>query len=76
MEHTNWIFTGSRIIDNRIFAAQATQSIIAIYRDADAIFNNPLPGGTDDNTYRVNSEIVPPENTKIKLIIKMVKKVR
>ncbi|MBC8229696.1 hypothetical protein H8E77_09140 [bacterium] len=75
MEHTNWIFTGSRIIDNRIFAAQATQSIIAIYRDADAIFNNPLPGGADDNTYRVNSEVVPSENTKIKLIIKMVKKV-
>jgi hypothetical protein len=74
MEHTNWIFTGGRIINNRIFTPQATKSIIATYRDADAIFNNPLPGGTDDNTYRVNSELVPPEGTKVKLIIKPVKK--
>ncbi|MFQ6040246.1 MAG: YdjY domain-containing protein, partial [Candidatus Poribacteria bacterium] len=75
MQHTNWVFTGARIIDNRIFTAQNTQSIIAIYRDADAIFNNPLPGGTDDTTYRVNSEVVPPEGTEVKLIIKPVKKV-
>jgi hypothetical protein len=74
MEHTNWIFTGGRIIDNRIFTPQATKSIIATYRDADAIFNNPLPGGTDDTVYRVNSELIPPEGTKINLIIKPVKK--
>ena len=74
MEHTNWIFTGGRIINNRIFTPQATKSIIATYRDADAIFNNPLPGGIDDTVYRVNSELVPPEGTKINLIIKPVKK--
>jgi len=74
MQHTHWIFTGARIIDDRIFTAQTTKSLIAIYRDADAIFNNPLPGAADDNTYRVNSELVPAEETKIKLIIKPVNK--
>ncbi len=74
MPHTNWIFTGARILDNRIFTAQSTKSMIALYRDADAIFNNPLPGATDDRTYRANAEAMPPKGTKVKVIIKPVKK--
>lgn len=69
MEHTSWVFTGSRVLYGT-FPAQRTKSMIATYRDADAIFNNPLPGGLDDNTYRVNSEVVPPEGTEVKLVIK------
>lgn len=64
MQHTNWVFTGAREIGN-VFTAQAYKNIIATYRDPDAIFNNPLPGGIDDTTYRVNSEVVPPEGTAV-----------
>jgi len=72
MQHTNWVFTGARIVGN-VFTAQAYKNIIAIYRDPDAIFNHPLEGGKDDTTYYVNSEVVPPVGTKVKVIIKQVK---
>jgi len=72
MQHTNWVFTGARIVGN-VFTAQAYKNIIATYRDPDAIFNHPLEGGKDDTTYRVNLEVVPPVGTKVKVIVKQVK---
>jgi hypothetical protein len=68
MEKTHWVFTGARIIRNQ-FTAQLFHNIIAVYRDPDSIFNHPLPGGTDDRTYRVNTDVLPPKGTPVKVVI-------
>ena len=68
MQHTYWVFTGGRIINNQ-FTPQLFHNIIAAYRDPDSIFNHPLPGGTDDRTYHVNTDVVPAKGTKVKIII-------
>ncbi len=69
MQETPWIFTGGRLKNNQ-WTAQLFHNIIAVYRDPDSIFNHPLPTGTDDRTYRVNTDVVPSKGTKIKLIIR------
>lgn len=68
MEHIDWVFTGSRM-NNGIFMSQATGTLISTYRDPDTIIDNPLPGGADDTVYIVNSQIVPPKGTGVKVII-------
>ena len=70
MQETSWIFTGGRLTENDQLTAQLFHNIIAVYRDPDSIFNHPLPTGTDDRTYRVNTDVIPPKGTKVKLIIK------
>ena len=69
MQKTHWVFTGGRVINN-LFTPQHYHNLIAVYRDPDSILNNPLPGGTDDRTYRVNTDVVPPKGTKVKVIIR------
>ena len=69
MQKTHWVFTGGRLINNQL-TTQLFHNIIAVYRDPDALINNPLPGGTDDRTYRVNTDVVPPKGTKVKVIIR------
>ena len=71
MQDTKWIFTGGRY-KNGQFTTQLFHNIIAVYRDPDSLFNHPLPTGTDDRTYRVNTDVVPPKGTKVKLIIRPV----
>ena len=71
MQETSWIFTGGRQLNNQ-FTPQLFHNIIAVYRDPDSLFNHPLPTGTDDRTYRVNTDVIPPKGTKIKLIIRPV----
>ncbi|MBI1923001.1 hypothetical protein HYR99_01990 [Candidatus Poribacteria bacterium] len=68
MEKTDWVFTGARIVRNQ-FTAQLFHNIIAVYRDPDSIFNHQLPGGTDDRTYRVNTDVLPPKGTPVKVVI-------
>ncbi len=69
MQKTHWVFTGGRKRKNQL-TSQLTHNIIAVYRDPDSLLNNPLPGSTDDRTYRVNTDVVPPKGTKVKLIIR------
>ena len=71
MQETSWIFTGGRQINNQ-FTPQLFHNIIAVYRDPDSLFNHPLPTGTDDRTYRVNTDVIPPKGTKVKIIIRPV----
>ena len=66
MQQTHWVFTGARVIRNQ-FTAQLFHNIIAVYRDPDSIFNHPLPGGTDDRTYRVNTDVVPAKATPVRI---------
>lgn len=69
MQDTPWVFTGGRLKNNQ-FTAQLFHNIVAVYRDPDSLFNHPLPTGTDDRTYRVNTDVIPPKGTKVKLIIR------
>ncbi len=69
MQETPWIFTGGQLKGNQL-TAQLFHNIIAVYRDPDSLFNHPLPTGTDDRTYRVNTDVIPPKGTKVKVIIK------
>ena len=71
MQETSWVFTGGRQINNQ-FTPQLFHNIIAVYRDPDSLFNHPLPTGTDDRTYRVNTDVIPPKGTKVKIIIRPV----
>ena len=68
MQETHWVFTGGRIINNQ-FTPQLFHNVIATYRDPDSLFNHPLPGGKDDRTYHVNTNLLPPKGTKVKVII-------
>jgi hypothetical protein len=67
MQRTHWVFTGGRFIRNQ-FTAQLFHNVIAVYRDPDSIFNHPLPGGKDDRTYRVNTDVVPAQGTPVRVI--------
>ena len=69
MQKTHWIFTGGRLINNQL-TSQLYHNLIAVYRDPDSLLNNPLPGGTDDSTYRVNTDVIPPKGTKVKVKIR------
>ena len=71
MQETSWVFTGGRYKNNQ-FTTQLFHNIIAVYRDPDSLFNHPLPTGTDDRTYRVNTDVIPPKGTKVKVIIRPV----
>ena len=71
MQQTHWVFTGGRFIRNQ-FTAQLFHNIIAVYRDPDSIFNHPLPGGTDDRTYRVNTDVVPAKATPVRIIARQI----
>ncbi len=69
MQKTHWVFTGGRLINDQL-TSQQYHNIIAVYRDPDSLINNPLPGGTDDRTYRVNTDKIPPKGTKVNVIIR------
>ena len=69
MQKTDWIFTGGRLVNNQL-TSQLYHNLIAVYRDPDSLINNPLPSGTDDSTYRVNTDVIPPKGTKVKVKIR------
>lgn len=74
MQDIPWIFTGSRHIKPRdggrlIFMAAVDGVMAAVYRDPNAIFNSPLPTGSDDEVYRINSQLCPPIGTPVKIIL-------
>lgn len=72
MEQTNWVFSGSRIINGR-FVAQDDGSLVTTYHDPNTIIDNPLATGADDETYNANPVVVPPKDTPVKVTIKRVK---
>ena len=75
MKRTHWVFAGSRVIDG-VFVAQADKSLVTTYHDPNTILDNPLPTGADDTVYQVNSAVVPPVGTKVKVMVKPYEKRR
>jgi hypothetical protein len=49
--------------------AQAEGSIIAIYHDPSALFDNASPGGESDRVWFVKEDAVPPVGTPVTLTI-------
>ncbi|TAK56660.1 MAG: hypothetical protein EPO24_10970, partial [Bacteroidetes bacterium] len=72
MEHTSWIFVGSKMVEGR-FMADQEKSLITTYHDPFTIFDNPLQGGANDELYKVNEQLVPPKGTPVTVSIKALK---
>jgi hypothetical protein len=73
MPQTHWVFTGSRLLKNRVtgelmLMASKEGSLVATYYDPFAILNNPLSERTDDTVYYANSALVPPKGTPITVV--------
>lgn len=68
MGRGQWVFTGSAIV-NGLFLAQADQSIAALFHDPAALFDNPNPGGGNDEIWYVHEEKVPPVGTAVTVIV-------
>ena len=64
LPETPWIFTGSVIKDGE-FKALAEESLVVTYWDPYAIFDLPLPCGSNDEILRVNTNTVPPYQTPV-----------
>lgn len=66
----NWVFTGSRILKEVGFEAEAEKSLIAVWHDPAAILDNPSPAGSL-NVYAVGKKC-PRVKTQIELVISAV----
>ena len=69
MEHTPWIFVGSKMVEGK-FMADEEKSLITTYHDPFTIFDNPLQSGGDDELYKVNENLIPAKGTPVTVIIK------
>jgi hypothetical protein len=69
MSPVGWWFTG--VAAPGAGPATAEQrSVVATYRDPDAVLNNPLPTGGDDTVYKANERVVPPVGTAVRLLLR------
>ncbi len=79
LEGQNWHFTGSFFSRNR-FAADVTGSVVATWLDLRAIINTPAqaenPYRGPNLGYEVNSKLVPPVDTPIRLVIEPIERDR
>lgn len=63
-----WVYTGSTFSNGR-FLAQAEGSVIAIFHDPAALFDNASPGGESDRVWFANDAAAPPVGTPVTLTI-------
>lgn len=66
----NWVFTGSRILKEIGFEADAEKSLIAVWHDPAAIIDNPVPAGAL-NVYAVGPRC-PHTGTRVDVVISAV----
>jgi len=76
MPHAGWIYTGSRFAMNPLtkreeIIADHSKTIMTTWHDPDAILDNPLPDGRDDEVYFANPNKVPPRGTPIVMEIRV-----
>jgi hypothetical protein len=68
MRETHWTYTGSLFHMGR-FLAETTGTIVNIYVDPSTLVELPLPEVEDDTVFGVHEQVVPPEGTKVEIII-------
>ena len=63
-----WIYNGSRVEDG-LFLAQTTGSVISLITDPDALINNQGPGHDRDDVWGVNTNNIPPFKTVVQVVV-------
>ena len=63
-----WVFTGSEILPGGL-RADLEASLVAIYLDAGALFNNPGEGNDNDERWITNGESMPPVDTEVTVVL-------
>lgn len=66
----DWLYNGSFLVDGT-FAAQRGGSIVALITDPAALVNNPRPDRTDDELHRVRTKALPPEDTPVEILFRL-----
>jgi hypothetical protein len=64
-----WLFTGAAVPGRGPWTMEE-RSVVATYRDPDAVLNNPLPSGGDDTVYKANERLIPPVGTPVTLLLR------
>lgn len=77
MRDTPWIYTGSRFTRDRetrrlLYMAAQDGVMAAVYRDPNAIFNNPRPSGSNDDVYGINTKLCPEIGTPVKIVLEAI----
>ncbi len=68
VKKAGWVFTGS-FFDQGRFLARVEGSLVAVYHDPTALFDNTMPEGSNDELFFVNSVLVPAKGTPVTFII-------
>ncbi len=76
MPRAGWIYTGSRFVQNprtgrEEFIADHSKTIMTTWHDPDALIDNPLPDGGNDEVYFANPDVVPERGTPVTLEIRV-----
>jgi hypothetical protein len=64
-----WLFTGA-VPPGRAPRTEEERSVVATFRDPDAVLTNPLPTGADDSVYKANERLIPPVGTRVTLLLR------
>ena len=68
LQPLQWVYTGSRVNQGR-FMSQLGGSIVALYHDPDAIFDNASPGGENNRVWFVDPKSTPAPKTPVTVSI-------
>ncbi len=71
IEHGPWTYNGSMFREGR-FLALTEGTFAALVTNPSALINNPRKGNDDDQMWSVNEKAVPPVNTPVEIILKLV----
>ena len=71
VEHGPWTYNGSMLIEGR-FLAQTEGAFVALVTNPSALLNNPRKGNDSDQMWSVNEKAVPPVNTPVEIIFKLI----
>lgn len=61
-----WIYNGS-LRRNGVFMAGRNHSVLALYRDPEALANNPREGSDNDDIWLPRTTAIPPEGTPVRV---------
>lgn len=66
-----WLYNGSRIEADGVFAATRSESIISIIRDDDALINNPGTTRDNDQIHAPNASKLPHKGHPVRIILQL-----
>lgn len=66
-----WIYNGSRIEGDGVFAATRHGSMISIIRDDDALVNNPGASRDNDEIHTPNAGKLPPKGHPVRIVLRV-----